>query len=111
MFDILRQQNNGAGICSCGLKLCYNRIVHAFLVLTTRSSGVTESVTFSMFDTIQKLKHQVRAAFGDSEEVFGGEEWRELEAFIGLGQENGAMRILELPVQGQTLFPYSCQIL
>ena len=39
-----------------------------------RRAGVAESVNVCMFDTIQKLKHKVRTAFGNSEESFGGEE-------------------------------------
>ena len=89
-FDILRQQRKGGGICSCDLKSCYDRIIHSFASLAMRRAGVAESATVCMFDTIQKLKHQVRTAFGDSEEFFGGEEWRELEALMGVGQGNGA---------------------
>ena len=89
-FDILRQQKKGGGICSCDLKSCYDIIIHSFAVLAMRRAGVAESATVCMFETIQKLKHQVRTAFGDSEDFFGGEEWRELEALMGVGQGNGA---------------------
>ena len=44
----------------------------------------------SMFTTIQKLKHIVRTSFGDSDQSFGGEEWRELRQLQGVGQGNGA---------------------
>ena len=43
-----------------------------------------------MFKTLQKLRHKVRTAFGDSDESFGGENWRDLEALMGVGQGNGA---------------------
>ena len=43
-----------------------------------------------MFTTIQKLKHIVRTAFGDSESSFGGEFWREIAQLHGVGQGNGA---------------------
>ena len=43
-----------------------------------------------MFKTIHKLQHRVKTAFGDSEETFGGDEWSELEALMGVGQGNGA---------------------
>jgi len=43
-----------------------------------------------MFKTIQDLKHKVRTAFGDSEDTFEGEHWRELEALMEVGQGNGA---------------------
>ena len=86
----MRQQNKKGGICSCDLKSCYDRIVHSFAALAMRRAGAAESATISMFDTIQKLKHQVRTAFGDSEETFGGELWRDLEPLMGVGQGNGA---------------------
>ena len=89
-FDILRQQKKGAGICSCDLKSWYDIIVHSFASLAMRRAGSEESATVCMFETIQKLKHKVRTAFGDSEDSFGGEDWRELEALMGVGQENGA---------------------
>lgn len=71
-FHILRQQKKEGGVYSCDLNSCYNRIIHAFTVLAIKRAGVTESVTVCMFETIQKLKHQVRIVFGDSEEL-----WRE----------------------------------
>ena len=77
-------------MCSCDLKSCYDRIVHDFASLATRKAGAAESSTTSMFSTIQQLKHRVRTAFGDSKESFGGEEWREMEALMGVGQGNGA---------------------
>ena len=41
-----------------------------------------------MLSIIQKLKYTVRTVFGDSESSFGGEELRELEALMGVGQVN-----------------------
>ena len=89
-FDILRQQKKGAGICSCDLKSCYDRIVHSFATLAMRRAGAAESSTSSMFKTIQRLQHRVRTAFGDSAATFGGDEWSDLEALMGVGQGNGA---------------------
>ena len=89
-FDIMRQQKKRGGICSCDLKSCYDRIVHSFAALAMRRAGAAKSATVSMFDTIQKLKHQVRTAFGDSEDTFGGELWRDLDPLMGVGQGNGA---------------------
>ena len=55
-----------------------------------KRAGAAESATVSMFSTIQDLKHKVRTAFGDSDESFGGECWREIETLMGVGQGNGA---------------------
>ena len=54
------------------MKSCYDRIVHAFASLAMRRAGAAESATVSMFETLQKLKHKVRTAFGDSDDFF----WR-----------------------------------
>ena len=89
-FDKLRQTRKKGAVCSCDLKSCYDRIVHAFAALAMRRAGVAETATVSMFQTIQNLIHKVRTAFGDSDESFGGEWWRELETLLGVGQGNGA---------------------
>ena len=39
IFDILRQTKKPAGICSCDLKSCYDRIVNAFSSLAMRRAG------------------------------------------------------------------------
>ena len=88
--DILQQKQQSRAICSCDLKLCYNWIVHAFASLEMRRAGVATSATHAMFDTIQKLVHTVRTTFGNLEESFGGELWRNLEPLFGVGQGNGA---------------------
>ena len=62
--------------------------MHSFATLAMRRVEAAESATVYMFSTIQKLQHQVRTAFGDSDETFGGEFWRQLEPFVGQG--NGA---------------------
>ena len=88
-FDILRQMKLSAGICSCDLKSCYDRIVHSFVSLEMQRSGSPAAAVESMFTTIHKLKHVVRTSFGDSEQSFGGGDWRELRQLRGVGQGNG----------------------
>ena len=84
-FDILKQQKNNTGVCSCDLKSCRHRIVHSFAALAMRRAVGVESSTTRIFSTIQQLKHKVRTAFGNSGGTFGGEEWGELEALMGVG--------------------------
>lgn len=55
-----------------------------------QTSGATESATVSMSQTVQDLKHKVRTAFGDSEDTFGGDYWRELYSLMGVSQGNRA---------------------
>ena len=64
------------------MKSCYDRIVHYFAALAMERPGASESATVSMFSTIQELKHRVRTVFGDPDESFGGECWRELETLM-----------------------------
>ena len=90
IFDILRQTKKPAGICSCDLKSCYDRIVHSFASLAMQRAGAPKIAIDCMFETIQKLKHVVRTSFGESESSFGGEDWRILEQLQGIGQGNGA---------------------
>lgn len=72
-FDIPQKQKNGGAIYSYDLKSCYNRIVHAFAALEMHRTGAARSATVNMFDTVQKLRHKVRTAFGDWDNTFGGE--------------------------------------
>ena len=90
MFDIVRQLKRPAGICSCDLHSCYDRIVHSFASVAMQRAGAPISAIESMFTTIQKLKHVVRTCHGDSARSFGGESWREINPLQGVGQGNGA---------------------
>ena len=53
-------------------------------------AGAPRTAVESMFGTIRQLQHAVRTSFGDSEETFGGEDWRILNPLHGVGQGNGA---------------------
>ena len=90
MFDILRQTKRPAGICSCDLQSCYDRIVHSFASIAMQRAGAPAAAIESMFRTIQQLKHTVRTCHGDSDRSFGGEDWRETDPLHGIGQGNGA---------------------
>ena len=70
IFDILRQTKQPAGICSCNLKSCHDRIIHYFASIDMQRAGVPRTAVKSMFATIQNLKHAVRTSFGDSETTF-----------------------------------------
>ena len=90
IFDILRQTKLPAGICSCDLHSCYDRVVHSFAPIAMQRAGAPKTAVESMFKTIQKLKHVVRTSHGDSELSFGGEDWRIFKQLHGVGQGNGA---------------------
>ena len=90
IFDILRQTKRPAGICSCDLKSCYDRIIHSFASIAMQRAGAPATAIESMFATIQQLKHIVRTCHGDSDRSFGGEDWRQIDPLHGIGQGNGA---------------------
>ena len=90
MFDILRQTKTPAGICSCDLHSCYDRVIHPFASVAMQRAGAPAAAIESMFGTIQRLKHVVRTCHGDSTSSFGGEDWREINPLHGVGQGNGA---------------------
>ena len=85
MFDILIQRKLPAEICSCDLKSCYDIIVYSFASIATQREGVPAAAIKSMITTIQRLKHAVRILYRDSEQMFGGEDWRTLKQLHGIG--------------------------
>ena len=58
---------------SVDLENNYDRIVHTAAALALLRIGVSHAKIHSMFETIQKMVHRVRTAFGESEGTYGGE--------------------------------------
>lgn len=75
-YDILRQIKLPAGICSCDLKSCYDRIVDSFDSFAMHRVGAPAAAVESMFATRQKVKHVISTLYRYSEQIFGGEEWK-----------------------------------
>ena len=74
IFDLLQQTKRPAGICSCDLKSCYDRIIHSFASIAMQRADAPAAAIESMFSNIQQLKHTVRTCHGDSTRSFGGED-------------------------------------
>ena len=89
-FDVQRQKKQNFGICACDLKSCYDRIVHNAAALTLRRVGMKEPDVTSMFQTIQKMKHTVRTAFGDSTRTYVANDPAYRLPVQGTCQGNGA---------------------
>jgi Endonuclease/Exonuclease/phosphatase family. len=53
-------------ITCCDLKSCYDRILHAPASLALQHVGIPQAEVTSMFDSIQRMTHTIRTAFGDS---------------------------------------------
>ena len=73
MHDLMRQTRHGSIICSNNAKSCYNRILHSVLSLSLQRLGVPQPSIQSMLTTIQKMKHQIRTAYGTSRSSYGSQ--------------------------------------
>ena len=77
---------------SCSdLKICYDRIVHSPASLALQHLGITVLPIIRMLDTIQRMSHTVRTAYGDSNLTYSGDTMPDdfRHFMIGLCQENG----------------------
>jgi hypothetical protein len=59
-------------LVSCDLKSCYDQINHTSASISLQRIGIHKSEIISMFDSIQRMAHKVRTAFGDSLYTYGG---------------------------------------
>ena len=60
---------------SCDLAGCYDRIVHNAAALALLRIGVSHAKIECMFDSIQRMSHRIRTAFGDSDVTYGGDDF------------------------------------
>ena len=56
------------------LQGCYDRIIHNAAALALLRICISKAKIHSMFDTIQRMLHTLRIAFGDSDMTYGGDE-------------------------------------
>ena len=75
-------------IMSNDAKGCYDRIAHVVVDLALQRLGIPKPTLSSMIDTIQKMQHHIRTAFGDSEIHYGGDPQEPPSQ--GILQGNGA---------------------
>lgn len=59
-------------LVSVDLKSCYDRINHTSASLALQRIGIHPTEIISMFDSIQRMVHKVRTAFGVSKASYGG---------------------------------------
>ena len=92
VFDHQRYDRSPLALACSDLKSCYDRVVHAAASLALQRIGVPIASIVSMFDSIRRMTHCVRTAFGESEGTYGGDTVpEEYITFIqGLLQGNGA---------------------
>ena len=85
-LDIIRIERRPATVCSNDAKSCYDRIIHTVASLCMQRLGVTQEACFTMFGTLQELRHHVRTAFGEKASGYGALGI----PLHGVGQGNGA---------------------
>ena len=56
------------------LKGCYDRIIHNAAALALLQIGVPKAKIHSMFETIKRMVNRIRTGFGDSTEIYGGDD-------------------------------------
>ena len=79
-------------LTSCDLAGCYDRIVHTAAALALLRIGLSKPRIFSMFETIQRMTHKIRTAFGDSEGSYGGDnigDWSNAPQGVLQGNASG----------------------
>ena len=87
-FDLLRQTRRPGGLCSNDAKSCYDRIGHSSAGLAMQRCGVPSPLVDSSLGPIQRLRHFIRTAYGDSTTSFSAAAHS--IPVQGIGQGNGA---------------------
>jgi hypothetical protein len=88
-YDVSRLRHSPAAMCSNDAKSCYDRVVHSIAKASMMRLGTPSVAIDLMFETIQRLKHFIRTAYGDSEISFGGDPRSGDPPKHGVGQGNG----------------------
>ena len=87
ILDQFRMMRRG-GICMSGdLMNCYDRMVHSVGSLSMQSLGIPPHAIKCLSSTVQRMRHFVRTAYGDSDQFYGGND---NELLQGGGQGNPA---------------------
>jgi hypothetical protein len=86
-YDVTRQARVPAAIASVNASNCYDRIVHAMVLLIFQAFGIPVSAVESMLSAIENMKFFLRTGFGDLTKFAGKGIHIKTQ---GLTQENGA---------------------
>lgn len=86
LFDITRQRKQDAALLVLDAESCYDRIAPPIAALAMKRQGAPDSFTGMLFNTLDKMKHYIRTAYGESVQCY----YRQEEKFHGILQGNGA---------------------
>ena len=87
LMDISRQTHQTLGIIGADAANCYDRVVHSYASMMSRSWGMPQAPLHTMFSTIQQMKMKVRTGYGESTLQYGGFNTPSMQ---GTCQGNGA---------------------
>ena len=73
-IDHNHSQKKSFALISVDLEGCYDIILHLAAALALFSIGIPHARIHSMFESIQKMIHRIRTAFGDSDIMYRGED-------------------------------------
>lgn len=73
-IDHNHSQKKSFALISVDLEGCYDIILHLAAALALLSIGIPHARIHSMFESIQKMIHRIRTAFGDSDIMYRGED-------------------------------------
>ena len=96
MVDHIRFKQGNVALTSSDLASCYDRIIHTAAALALLRVGIPHKRIKSMFSSIQRMVHQIRTMYGDSDITYGGDD-------IG-DWANFAQRVLQGSASGQTIW-------
>jgi hypothetical protein len=87
-FDLIRQAQMDAAMCSDDAKSCYDRIIHSIASILMQQQNIPASACICVLTVLQNLHHTVRTIYGDSKSGYGGTLWA--VPYSGVGKGNGA---------------------
>ena len=61
-------------LTSSDLEVCYDRITHTASAMALLRVGIPRTKIQSMFESIQRMVHKIKTAFGDSKISYGGDD-------------------------------------
>jgi hypothetical protein len=72
-FELIRQAQMDASMCSNDTKICYDRIVHSIASIIMQHQNVPASACIRVFTSLQNLNHTVKTdtQILDMEEPYG----------------------------------------
>ena len=89
LFDLVRIEHSTLVLIANDLKSCYDRIVMMIAYIILRHYGISKEAAKMVTTNMMEMKHRIRTVYGDSDEYYGGDKWKDGIKPHGNGQGNG----------------------